>query len=115
MPGTGEQQFADLIAQLHAVPLDRSHPLWPCHLISGLPDGRQAPYTKIHHAVIDGVSAAEIMAAFFDLTPRPRRDPDPRQRHTSEPNTPTLELLATSPARTPCPTYGPSPTIYATP
>ena len=29
---------------------------------------------KVHHAIIDGVSGAEVMAVFFDLSP----DPSPR-------------------------------------
>lgn len=96
MPQADEQQFADLIARLHVVPLDRSRPLWTCHLISGLPDGRQALYTKIHHAVIDGISAAEIMAAFFDVTPDPESTsvPDDAERSSRTPT--TLEMLATS-------------------
>ena len=96
MPGTGEELFANVIAQLHAVPLDRSRPLWTCHLISGLPDGRQALYTKIHHAVIDGVSATEIMAAFFDVTPDPAGTPIPDDGIRSSRTPSTLELLATS-------------------
>lgn len=65
--GATDSQLADLVARLHATPLDRTRPQWECHLISGLEDGRQALYTKVHHAVIDGVSGAEIMAALLDV------------------------------------------------
>ncbi|MCU1656945.1 MAG: Acyltransferase [Pseudonocardiales bacterium] len=80
-PGTDEQ-LGEQIAALAETPLDRDHPLWECYLVHGLSGGRQALYTKVHHAVIDGVSAAEVLAIVFDLEPRPRRvrspsDPPP--------------------------------------
>ncbi|MGQ4598356.1 wax ester/triacylglycerol synthase family O-acyltransferase [Nocardia sp. R6R-6] len=65
--GSSDEQLTDLVARLHAQPLNRRRPLWECHLISGLSDGRQAIYTKVHHAVVDGVSAAEIMAVIMDV------------------------------------------------
>jgi WS/DGAT/MGAT family acyltransferase len=54
---------------MFARPLDRSRPLWELYLIHGLPEGRVAVLTKIHHAAIDGVSGAEILGTLFDLTP----------------------------------------------
>jgi diacylglycerol O-acyltransferase len=36
--------------------LDRQRPLWEFHLIEGLSDRRFAFYTKIHHALADGVT-----------------------------------------------------------
>lgn len=75
-PGT-DSQLCAVVAELAATPLDRSRPLWEFHLISGLADGRQALYTKVHHSVIDGVSGAEIMAAVLDVvaTPEPASPP----------------------------------------
>ena len=35
---------------------------------------RDGIVAKVHHAIIDGVSGAEILASFFDLSP----DPTPR-------------------------------------
>ncbi|WP_327097754.1 wax ester/triacylglycerol synthase family O-acyltransferase [Nocardia vinacea] len=72
-----DQALAELAARLHAQPLDRSRPLWECHLISGLAEGRQAIYTKVHHALIDGVSGAEVMAALFDIVPESQPVPPP--------------------------------------
>ncbi|MCX4094380.1 WS/DGAT/MGAT family O-acyltransferase [Nocardia sp. alder85J] len=68
----GDEELGELIARLHEAPLDRGRPLWECALVSGLPGGRQALYAKVHHAVIDGVSAAEVLAAIFDISPEYR-------------------------------------------
>ena len=44
-PG-GMEELRALIAQLHAVPLDRSRPLWEYHFIEGLEDGAFAVYSR---------------------------------------------------------------------
>src|SRR3954454_7407863 len=68
-PPGDERQLADQVARLHSRSLDRDRPLWELYVISGLRDGHVAVYTKIHHAVIDGVSGAEITGMLLDLTP----------------------------------------------
>ena len=69
LPAPGdEQQLAEQVARLHSRPLDRSKPLWELYVISGLQSGYTAVYTKIHHAVIDGVSGAEITGILLDLS-----------------------------------------------
>ena len=74
LPSPGdEHQLAEQVARLHSRPLDRARPLWELYVISGLRDGHTAVYTKIHHAVIDGVSGAEITGMLLDLTPEIRR------------------------------------------
>jgi diacylglycerol O-acyltransferase len=70
-PG-GEAQLWALCSRLHSAPLDRSRPLWETHLIEGLRDGRYAMYTKIHHAVADGVSAMSMLRRALS------EDPDER-------------------------------------
>jgi diacylglycerol O-acyltransferase / wax synthase len=78
-PGS-DQQLAQQIARIHARPLDRSRPLWELYVIEGLPEGRVGMYTKIHHAVIDGVSGAEIMGLLLDLGPQgPSLPIEPRE------------------------------------
>jgi diacylglycerol O-acyltransferase / wax synthase len=71
-PG-GRAELEALVADLAARPLDRSRPLWEFHVVEGLAEGRTALVAKIHHAIIDGVSGAELVAAFFDLSPEPDR------------------------------------------
>ncbi|POM27588.1 putative diacylglycerol O-acyltransferase [Actinomadura rubteroloni] len=73
-PGDDEQ-LARLVAALHERPLDRSRPLWELVLIHGLAGGRAAVYMKVHHAAIDGVMAAEALAALLDLSPDERDVP----------------------------------------
>ena len=68
--GIGE--LADLVADLASRPLDRRRPLWEFHVVEGLEHGRLAIVPKVHHSIIDGVSGAQVMAAFFDLSNRCR-------------------------------------------
>lgn len=67
-PGTDEQ-LAELVSRLIARPLDRSRPLWELYVIRGLPEGRVAQLTKIHHAAIDGVGGAQLLGHIVDITP----------------------------------------------
>jgi WS/DGAT/MGAT family acyltransferase len=72
-PG-GRAELEEVVADLASRPLDRRRPLWEFHVVEGLAEGRIAIVPKVHHAIIDGVSGAEVMAAFFDLS----ADPTPR-------------------------------------
>src|SRR6201991_1970144 len=70
-PGS-DKQLADQVARIIARPLDRQRPLWELYVIEGHESGLVAVLTKIHHAVIDGLSGAEIMALLLDLSPEGR-------------------------------------------
>ena len=54
------RDLLEMTSRMHGTLLDRHRPLWEAHLIEGLPDGRFAVYTKIHHSLIDGVSALKL-------------------------------------------------------
>jgi diacylglycerol O-acyltransferase / wax synthase len=69
-PG-GLVELADLAAEVASRPLDRRRPLWEFHVVEGVEHGRMALIPKVHHSIIDGISGAEVMAAFFDLAPGP--------------------------------------------
>ncbi len=80
-PG-GRSELAALVADLASRPLDRRRPLWEFHVVEGLEHGQVALVPKVHHSIIDGVSGAEVLAAFFDLSPDPTPRPlfGPRRR-----------------------------------
>ena len=47
------------------------------YVVEGLEGDRTALIAKVHHAILDGVSGASVLAAFLDLTPRSRVVPLP--------------------------------------
>jgi len=51
------RELLELTGRWHGTLLDRHRPLWETHLVEGLTDGRFAVYTKVHHALMDGVAA----------------------------------------------------------
>ncbi|MCK5771754.1 wax ester/triacylglycerol synthase family O-acyltransferase [Algiphilus sp.] len=67
-PG-GERELGELISHLHSTTLDRSRPLWTCHVIEGLENGRFAIYTKVHHALVDGIKGMHLLTRGLATTP----------------------------------------------
>ena len=67
-PG-GDKQLSALMARVMAHRLDRDFPLWEYWLVKGLRDGRWALISKVHHAMVDGVSGTDLYRVIFDLTP----------------------------------------------
>lgn len=79
------RELLTLVGRLHGTLLDRSRPLWETHFIEGLSDGRVASYTKMHHSMIDGVSAMRLLERSLspepDAMPKPAVwSPEPRRR-----------------------------------
>jgi WS/DGAT/MGAT family acyltransferase len=96
-PGN-DKQLADFICDVMSTRLDRSMPLWRSYYVEGLSGGRVALLSKIHHACVDGVAAADLLSVLLDLTPEPREVPPPEQPW--EPETiPSPIQLAASTAR----------------
>ena len=82
-PGRIRELLA-LVSKLHGNLMDRTKPLWEVYLIDGLDDGRIAVYTKVHHAMMDGIAAVRLLqrattespdqetTPFWTLAPRRR-------------------------------------------
>ena len=73
LPSPGGQAELDaFVAGVMSRQLDPDRPLWEMHVVEGLEGERTALVAKVHHAMLDGVSGASVLAAFLDLTPRTR-------------------------------------------
>jgi diacylglycerol O-acyltransferase / wax synthase len=94
-PG-GMRELAEYAADVQSRRLDRSRPLWEMHLVEGLEGGRMAVVTKTHHAAVDGVSGAELLASILQLEPdQPPPDP-PAEPYQPEGEPGDLRLLLSS-------------------
>src|SRR3954469_13170504 len=99
LPAPGdEDNLLRLAARIFSQRLDRSKPLWELWLVEGLDGhgdgepgpGRFALISKSHHALVDGVSGADLGTVLFDVPPEgtrlsevepwvPRPEPTPAQ------------------------------------
>ncbi|MBJ8343736.1 wax ester/triacylglycerol synthase family O-acyltransferase [Antrihabitans sp. YC2-6] len=70
MPSPGRiRELLAVVSRWHGTLLDRHRPLWECHIIEGLADGRVAIYFKVHHALVDGVSALRLFKRRLSTDP----------------------------------------------
>lgn len=67
-PGS-ERELGELVSHLHSTRLDRSRPLWTCHVIEGLDERRFAIFIKMHHSLTDGINGIRIATDQLALTP----------------------------------------------
>jgi hypothetical protein len=73
-PG-GRAELAEICGHIASLPLDRGRPLWEMWPIEGVEDsdahegGRLAVMTKVHHAAVDGVTGASLLAQLCSVEP----------------------------------------------
>jgi diacylglycerol O-acyltransferase / wax synthase len=84
------RELLELVSRLHGSLLDRHRPLWEFHLIEGVEGDRFAVYSKIHHAMMDGVRAMKHLEKSLSTDPERRGMPpfwavDPRPGRSSRP------------------------------
>ncbi len=78
-PGRIRELLA-MSSRLHGTLMDRSRPLWEMSVIEGLQDGRFAIFSKVHHAMFDGVSATREAQKSLSEDPDRRDMPPPWAR-----------------------------------
>jgi len=67
-PGRIRELLA-MVSRMHASHLDRTYPLWRIYVIEGVEGGRIATYSKVHHAVADGVAGTRLMLKSMSVNP----------------------------------------------
>ncbi len=71
------RELLELGGRLHSTRMSFDRPLWEVHYITGLGDGRAALYSKIHHSLVDGVSAMRLLQASLTTDPDEQGMPPP--------------------------------------
>ena len=82
-PGTDEQ-LRRTAARIFAQRLDRGKPLWEIWMLEGLSENRWALLSKVHHCMVDGVSATDLMSVMFGQDDAPEADRDLGARPRAE-------------------------------
>jgi WS/DGAT/MGAT family acyltransferase len=73
-PGS-EAQLRQMASRVFSQHLDRNKPLWELWTVEGLREGRWALLSKVHHCMVDGVAATDLMSVMFsDSTARSTDD-----------------------------------------
>lgn len=93
-PGRIRELLA-LVSAEHSHLMDRQRPLWEFHLIEGLQDRQFAVYTKVHHSLVDGISAMRLFQKMLTTDPDLRNMPalwsmPHRKRGKKEQSAPSL-------------------------
>jgi WS/DGAT/MGAT family acyltransferase len=87
-PGT-EEVLRRTAARIFGQHLDRRKPLWEIWMLEGVSEDRWALLSKVHHCMVDGVSATDLMTVMFDDSPPP---PEHRWQPAPEPTGAELVL-----------------------
>ena len=92
-PG-GELELRQMAARVFSGALDRNKPLWELWMVEGMRDGRWALLSKVHHCMVDGVAATDLMSVMFsDETAATNASPTAGRSWAAEPEPTGLEVL----------------------
>ncbi len=91
-PPGGDAELCTLVGRIMSQQLDRRHPLWEKWVIEGLPEGRWAVLSKVHHAMVDGIAGTDLLAVVFDLEPDPAPPPEDHWQAAPEPSSVQLAM-----------------------
>ena len=70
-PPGGRDELRNLAGRVFAQILDRSKPLWELWMVEGLAGKRWALISKVHHCMVDGISATDLLTVMFDAVENP--------------------------------------------
>src|SRR5436190_1651919 len=78
-PPGSDDQLRRTAARIFAQRLDRGKPLWEIWMLEGLNENRWALLSKVHHCMVDGVSATDLMSVMFGKEDAPEGtwEPEP--------------------------------------
>ncbi|HUA73583.1 MAG TPA: wax ester/triacylglycerol synthase family O-acyltransferase [Solirubrobacteraceae bacterium] len=66
IPAPGEDaQVRQMAARVFSQHLDRNKPLWELWMVEGMTGGRWALLSKVHHCMVDGEAATDLMSVMF--------------------------------------------------
>ena len=92
-PG-GELELRQMAARVFSGALDRDKPLWELWMVEGMRDGRWALLSKVHHCMVDGVAATDLMSVMFsDETATTDASPSTGRSWSPQPEPTGLEVL----------------------
>jgi diacylglycerol O-acyltransferase / wax synthase len=87
VPDPGDEtSLLSLCCKLNQPALNRDHPLWEMWLLTGLTDGRVGLLIRLHHVIVDGIAALELLSSMLDLTPDAAAPAVPPSSATREPH-----------------------------
>jgi diacylglycerol O-acyltransferase / wax synthase len=67
-PG-GRDELRSLVGRVMAQRVDLTKPLWEMWVVEGLVDDQWALISKVHHALVDGVSGTDLLGVLLDPSP----------------------------------------------
>lgn len=69
LPGAGgKAELQRMVSDLMTIPMDRTKPLWSCHLVENYKKGC-ALFFRLHHCIADGISLVYVLLSTADMEP----------------------------------------------